>query len=333
MKFFRNFALSLLFSLVSFCVFSLGFLLSLKFVMGNPVSIKNALSQSGIYQTLVQDALKQSENKNNEINSLPTTQPEIQTAIRQAFPPEQLQEDVNQIIDGTYPWIQGKTPTPTFRIDLTNAKQQLANAVADYASRRLSALPPCTPAEVPPNIDIFTLTCLPLGFDTPAAVNQARQDVLNAGGPLKQPVLTPDTLKPDDSHTITQKFANVPRAYHSFILTLYALALVAIITSVAAVYFSSTWRSGLRRLGVTLVTIGISTVLAAWIGSTLLHRGLDQLVTTAQNNQLVQVKISNVVDILTANVRNWWLGYGFVILVIGIGVLIALRFTKPKQAL
>jgi hypothetical protein len=81
-------------SLLVVTLFGFGLSWSVWHVLGQPNYIKQALRQSGIYQTAVQDVLKQKQaepaNGTAETN-LPVDNPQLQALIKQAFPPQTLQ--------------------------------------------------------------------------------------------------------------------------------------------------------------------------------------------------------------------------------------------------
>jgi hypothetical protein len=88
-------------------------------VFGNPKPLKTSLSDSKVYDTLVENALKSMESPNKpkegQGDGISLAQPEVKQAVKQAFTPALLQSSTEQIIDGVYRWLDSKSTEPDFR--------------------------------------------------------------------------------------------------------------------------------------------------------------------------------------------------------------------------
>ncbi|HSX28340.1 MAG TPA: hypothetical protein VLF60_02725 [Candidatus Saccharimonadales bacterium] len=325
MHFMRRVAVTLLYSVFSATLFSFGLLLSLQVVLTTPHTIEGALDKSGIYDSLVHDVLAQ---QSNQTNNIPIEQPQIQSAIQQAFPASLLRSDANQIIEGTFDWLKGKTPSPQFSIDINGARENLATNIANYVQQRLTSLPTCT--TVPTDLNAFTMTCVPTGFDIPTAVAQAKHDILNVNGSLSQPTLTADTLKNNQGQTIPQQFHGVPAAYHSAVLAIYATGIAALLAAAGIILLDQTKKIALRRVGIGAVTVGISSGLLAWFGDFALRKAIAKLTAATQQNELLQAKVTSVIQLLTHQVRTVWLEYAIAVVVLGVGVLVLAKLLPHK---
>src|SRR4051794_17663335 len=89
-----------------------------------PNHLKQWLKSSNVYETVVDTLIKQGQtavDKSTESGS-DSSSVYVQTAIKKAATPEFLQTSTEQLIDGTTPWLEGKSPQPTFAIDVSAVK-------------------------------------------------------------------------------------------------------------------------------------------------------------------------------------------------------------------
>ena len=330
MSFVRASALSLLYPLFTITLFGFGLIFSVKMVLGTPQPVEQALTQSGIYNVMAKQVI--SDNQGNDSTSLPLQQPQVQAAVQQAFPPALLQQSVNQILNGTYTWLQGKNATPTFHVDLTGAKTNLANAVATYVQQRLDSLPACTLANLPAdlnNINPYTLSCVPSTLDKTAVVQQVKQGVLNNTDLIDNPVITADTLKNGDGQTLTNQLRVIPRIYKDVLLGIYITGLVAVLTGVGIVLLHASRRAGLRHVAVTALLVGALSSGIAFLGAYVLTRASDNLAHNSRTT-LIQSKLVQVIRLLADDLRHWWIGYGLGLILAGVITLVVLRTTKTR---
>jgi uncharacterized membrane protein len=301
-------------------------------VLGQPQPLEKALDQSGLYRSIVQNVVSE----NAASSSLPLKDPQIQAAAQQAFPPALLEKSTNQVLDGTYAWLQGKTTSPQFTVDLSPAKKQFASSVGSYVQQRLDSLPPCTLANMPSNLNSvnpFTLSCSPPGVTKAAIVEQSKEQVLANTDILNQTLYTPDTLKNDSGQTFTDKLQAIPRAYHALIVSIYLTGVVAILATIGIILLHTSRRAGLRRVAITSFSVGVISALMAFLGSYILRRATDTLTQSSQTTQLVQTKLVVVLHLLANDLRTWWLGYGLMLVAVAVATWVLLRLNKPRKSL
>jgi hypothetical protein len=325
MQFLRKAALGLAASLL----FSVRLALRVRQVLGTPDTLKRALKDSGFYQTVVNDALTQAQKEQpdpQEQDNIPLDQPEVQTIIKRAASPELLQSQTEGALDSVYAWLQGKTPTLTFSADLSTFKTDLANGLGGYVEERLSALPKCS-AKNPPSgdFDPFNATCLPPGTNVKKVAAEARNEILK-GEFLKDTELTASDLKSEDGKPIDEQLKAVPQAYQAATWATYGAGALALLLGAAVFFLSETKRKGLKKIAIVLLSVGAVTALLGW----LLGVGAGRAEQFIREGAL-QLSMARVGQIIVGDLRNWWLGYGIVLLVLGIGALVALHFTKPKM--
>ncbi|HSX36082.1 MAG TPA: hypothetical protein VLH84_04085 [Patescibacteria group bacterium] len=345
-------------TLLPLVLLSFGLTWSLHQVFGGPGHIESALTNSGVYNTIVGNALDQAQSKqdnpqqpgpgqpqNNQQgqpsdqnnggdkggNNIPINDPQIKAIIEQAVPPQYLQTQVNQVLNSVYTWMQGKQPNLTFSVDLSGPKQALADGLATYTQQKLASLPVC-PANQLPNSDVdpFSATCVPQGFDVANAASKIRNNV-SGGDFLKDPVFTADSYKVGDGQTLQQKLQKVPGIYQKIGLGIYVLGGLLLLLSAAVVLCSATWRYGVRKLANIFLPIGITLTVFAIAISVGLQRASDVLAKGAGDNKAVQQSVFSVAKILANDVRTYWLGFGITLLVLSAAGYTIFCLAKPKH--
>lgn len=348
MQFVKKLTRGLLSSLLKFLLFTLAIVASILMVFGSPTQLKNTIKQSGIYGSIVDNALdtanqKSQENPDNNGGGIPFDRPEVRAAVKTALSPQFLQSSTEQVLDSIYRWLDNKTPTPDFRIDLTGPKQALANSLGDYAVTRAQSLPVCTVQQLrqlqqsgvnPNKVEPFDATCLPRGFNAASLKQQVVDKVANNGDLLKDPVISVDTLKKNDQgQDPFQKLAKVPKIFHLIKLAPYVLGAVAILSGTGLIFLYDERRRGLRNISITLLGTGLFLLIGAWLETFLIKKANGP--TGPLGKQLAsnsfQGPISKMVTSLSSALANKMYIFCAVFIVIGAGTLVALHFTKPKK--
>ena len=237
-------------------VFSLAVLLS------SPTPIEKALKESRLYDEFVSSVIDKSEKEatNKDAKDI-LAQPEIQAAAEKAFTPALLQSSTENVLEGVFAWAQGKTTEPEFRIDLTNAKAELAKGIAAYAEKRANSLPPCSVAQLrtlSPDIDLLEVPCLPPGFNAAAQADAYSQKFLSEGDFLKDPVITNKTIADNNNgKSVSEQLSAVPKAYAALNAAKW-LILGAVLLLTALLIFARKNRvAGAKHVAWTLLGVGI----------------------------------------------------------------------------
>ena len=202
------------FSKMVFRLAVFGWILAMVFVMlfGDPRVIKKGLADAKLYEKLPDIVLSQAESVQNG-GSLPLDDATVRTVISNTFTPTQLSGYSENFIDGMYAWLEGKSPEPSFSIDLSPASRSIAEGVATQAEKRLAGLPACTE---PPtgSLDPFKIECLPPGVD----VHREKQRVINEMLASKE--FLPDTKitandlpKSEQGEPFTESFSLAPTIF------------------------------------------------------------------------------------------------------------------------
>lgn len=323
--------------LLPLALLSFGTLMSTYQTLGNADHVKGALSESGVYGTVVQEGLDQigqdtAAGNTRATDTIPVEQPEVQAVIKQSMPPELLEEQTNGVIDGVYAWLRGETPTVQFEFDLTDSKVKLADGLGNYVAQRLEALPVCTSAgQISAELNLFTATCVPRGFDKAAAAGQVRDEILNNKDFLEDPVYTAKDLNTNNTQKVQIGNVTLNRdLYNQTRINMYITGALAIVLAAGIVLFSNTRRIGARRVGIITTVIGSISAALAGIFGLILHAVIQRLIQSPDTNAFDK-NLIDAVRLLTQDMRTWWLVYGLSLLAAGVITLIVLRVMRPKQ--
>jgi hypothetical protein len=332
MNILRRLGLSIAVFLFSMGVSVFALFISVHFVIDTPQPLENALRTSGIYSAIVPNLITQQA----KTSALPYADPGIEQALEQALPPSFLQNSSEQVVNSIYAWVHGTTAAPAFSIDLSQVKNNFASNVATYVQQKLNALPACTQLVEPPTTvaDVLSMTCMPYGVSSATIANDARQEALNGGLFPQNGTIDSSVFKDSQGKPLTDKLAIVPKIHHYYILSLYLLPVVILLSAVAVIFWSVTKRAGTKRIAWILVTTGVSSIVVALVGVWLLNESVTTLGGLSASTPLaIQTKLLSIMATLAADLRIWWIGIGAGYAVAGIILLVVVKLNKPKQTL
>jgi hypothetical protein len=318
-------------------------LIGLNHNFGKPDKVKTWIANSKVYDRAVSAVLDSSQDdsvKNGTTTSVSLKDPNVQAAAKQAFSPQLLQQSVNTFIDANYAWLQGKTATPQFDIDLTSAKQDFANRVGKYVETRLSSLPVCTPeqqAQLQIPVDALSVNCRPSNLDPKAEGSRVAQEMLGSDF-LGKPVITADTLSRNDQNANSKPYyvqaSQLPRIYRLMQNAPLIFGLIALVSILLIIVIAPERRRGWRRVAVILIVAGLLLVISKVIADA----GVRRLETNNSNDtvasQLREPRnqlLNSAENELTRN--NMLFGVIYIALaIIIIGGLYQTRDGKPRKS-
>jgi hypothetical protein len=327
----KRFGLILSSGLLKITLFSLALAGAGWMTFGTPDNLKKAADESKLYDsavTNVLDAAKQDAQSQTD-TQLPLDDPKLEQVAKDAFPPELLSKNSGSIIDGFYAWLQGKSESPQFSVDLTQAKQQLATGVADYAKQRYEGLPPCTIQQLqaidPNNVDAFEVNCRVPGLASDTVYQRVLGEIQNSDGFLQDTTFTADDLPKDEQgRSVTDNLAAAPDLYNLFKSLPWILGILSVLFGVGVLFLSETKRRGLRSLGITLLGTGIFLLIGSW----LIGWAFKQINNTqgdAFQNSLIDA-LSSLVNTYNGNLLKFVLAY----ILVGAGILLALWYQNRQ---
>jgi hypothetical protein len=303
----------------------------------HPATVKHILADSGVYQKIVPGLLNQAKQISGGGADVNLSNPLIKSAAQATFTPQFVQKNTETVLDGTYDWLDGKTPVPDFQIDLTGAKTTFANNVSQLAQQRLAGLPVCTIAQaqaLSENFDALSTTCLPQGVTAASAASTLQSSILGGKGFLDNPVITADSIKSgkDNKPIFSGKLKSAPTQYQRAKKTPFVLGALVVLVGLAVIFLGASRAAGLRHVGTSLIIVGVFLLVFAW--------GINRLVsgTVAPRFKVNNVVLQNSVRTLMVDVEQaidksyWWFGGGYLVLgAAAIGGSIYLKRGGPKH--
>jgi len=311
---------------------------STKYTVYNPKNIEKWLSESKIYDHFVTNAVEQGQKsvgsvQDTDVTSLSDTA--VQDAAKSAFSQQLVQTNINKFIESNYAWLEGKTKTPEFSIDLTGAKQSFAEQVGSYTTTHLASLPVCTNAQLAQiqTIDPLSITCRPSNVDPNAEGAKVTQQIAASDELLANPVLTAQNINPDPASQITEpyyeKLSQLPRAYQFGQKLPYFFAGLAFLSAIVLVLLTRVRRKGLKAVGIIFAIAGALLIIAKFTSDTAYKQLEDRIFNTSQTGELQRSLTSFVLQIEQASTQIQFI-FGIAFLVVALIILIIVRMTRNK---
>lgn len=308
-------------------------------VFGDAATIKSALRDSGAYQAVADSLVGQaSRSLQGQLGSNPLVDSAAaETAIRESLPPQAIQEQSEQSIDGIYAWLNGRTAQPELRFDLQPSIDTLAGKLSDQAADRAAGLPACTPEQVQrllsDGMDISSLGCAPPGIGSQSARQLISDQLGQTGGILSDPVLTTDNLPKDSSgQTAVDRLAVLPEIFQ-WLGRLPLISAGLLLAGAALVYWQqrTEWRQAARTLARSLLGVGILLLVLAGLTRLFFMNATDP---SGYIGKLVGGGFSEVIVTFVSSLEKAFsirlLIFGGAYALLATAVLLLLRWRQPK---
>ena len=325
----RKLSIGLCALFLSFTLFALAWASIGQATIHNRQTVKGWFDKSGFYTRIVDIVLnKVEETSVKQGKPLPIDDPALQTSVKQAFSPEFLRSSVNTVLDSSYSWLGGSAKDLDFTVDLTQAKQQIADGVGSYVAKRVETLPPCAAAIRGNNgFDGFSATCRPNGLNAVDASKIASQDFLKQDF-LKDAVFNADSLKLKNANgekvplTSDTKVTTLRTAYQRSSQLPIVLAVISLILAIAIIFMSTSKLKGIRRVGYTFFSSGVIlliTYIAIGLIFTAVQTKINQEGASGSAQTMLMINFIKTVTISIKAVLVW---YTVAYLVIGVGAFV-----------
>lgn len=308
--------------------------LAIVMVFGNPDALKQALSRSGAYDNLIEQAVQENYDKTGDnagLTSAAITNQQLAQAAKTTFTPAVISDSANQIIDGFYAWLRGEVPEPNFRIDLSDEKRRFIETLANSAADRARQMPACSLKQLrdlansPP--DPLDLPCLPPGYDIDRLRENAVLELSQSGEFLKNPVITAEVLpKNSQGQPIFGRSSAAPQIYNWLVMSPWIIALLSLMAAGGLILLHSDKRRAYKSVAATLLTSGIFLVGVAALYSLVFRQ--EFRVNYLNNADTFQRPIFEALVNLQSAVSGKVLWIGGIYTILGILGLLALHFNK-----
>lgn len=308
---------------------------SANYTLGKPKKVEDMLAQSKLYDhfvTYTADQAKKTEGDNDQTGSVSLSDAAVLAAAKSAFPAQLIQKSVNTFLESNYAWLEGKTATPSFNIDLSSQKQTFAQKVGDYVKTYSATLPVCTPAQAvqEQGVDPLAATCRPAELSPDTIGAQVTQRLGTTGDFLSNPIITAQSVNPKgntQSQPYYSKLSHLPKLYQFGQKLPYIFAVLSVLTAVGVVFASFSRRKGLRRVGIILLIAGIVLVLAKFSGDFVFKRIENHAFNSSSVGQLQQSLTDFAHRVESSMVKiDVWFGVLYLLLALVIlGVMLKTR--------
>lgn len=302
-------------------------------VFGNPNTLKTSLKQSNIFEAAVENVIQESQKESKSSkDDVPLEDPRVQTAIKNVFSGEFLETQSDNVIDGIYTWLDGKSDTPTFNLDLDDAKTKLANSIGDAAVAHVKSLKACSAQQLvkleTSSANLFSLTCRPPGINLKSERAKLVDEITNSDAFLKDTSLSADDLPKDENgQTIFDKLEAARSSYQWSKRLPWILGGVALAFMAAVILLHDD-----RRRGIMVVSRGFLIAGAILLVGVLISNfiaGRNAFIKVDPGNE-VQASTLLFARALINALNRVLLTFGLIYAGFGAAGLLALHFTKTK---
>lgn len=337
----RKFGLALVTLILFASLLALAFSTSSNIAFTHKERVESWLNDSNLYGAFVENAIDQAERTagTDQSGGVSLSDAAVRQAAESAFSAQALQKDVNTFLDSNYAWLEGKTNTPSFNIDLTGAKQNFAEQVGGYVKTYLAGLPVCTPAQLaqlnPQTTDPLTLNCRPDGIDPNAEGTEVTQQIESSTAFLSNPVVTAANINPEgdvqnNGQPYYQRFSNLPTAYQRAKTTPWIAGILVVLSTIGTFFLASRRRNGLKIISAVLAAAGVIMLLTKLV-SDQLFKALENHVfndTTVGQLQKALTNFFHQAESQLVKVDMW---FGIAYLVIALLLVAGLLITKQRK--
>jgi hypothetical protein len=335
MQFIRRFLLVILAPIFVFLLYMAATDYGIVRIVGEPGSIKKILSESGIYNSVLSGLLDQAKTVSNGNDSTSLQNSTIKVAAEKTFTPQFIQTTTETVIDSLYHWLDGSTPLPDFKIDLTTTKDTFATNAGAAVTAKLTSLPACAPGTPvsAQDIDADTAICLPAGVSPQAAGAKVEQNIKNGQGFLDHPVISAASIKSQGTNQSIFEDKNVkhaPQVFQVVKISPYAIMAIAFLLAIAIIFLSATRRKGLRRVGVAMLTVGIFTLIFSYSANWAINQ--QAIPRIKFSNTVLQDKVRILAKDVNGKVSTNYMQIATAYTIIGAGLVAGTLLIKKGSA-
>jgi len=265
----KQLAIGLLGAVLTFCLLTTAVLTAANTVFGKPDTLKQSLAESGVYKSAssaFQDqAISELQDPDPgggvaQTGRFTADEQTTRQIAEQVITEQKVQGYIEQIIDGTYKWLEGETPQPDFAIHPEDAQRDLSNAAGDAAVSRFESLPGCTLAELqqinPTDVNPFELSCKPPGISRDAIRQRVANEVNGYENALGRETFTVDSLG-QGGQNVFESMDAVPVIFQWSRQGPWIPAVAALAAAAAIILWSTDRNRGMQKVSIKTLLCGI----------------------------------------------------------------------------
>jgi hypothetical protein len=310
--------------------------LALWLTLSNPTALKGTLETTGVYDDFTSGLHEELQEQYDEhLEDYPLIRPLAVQAVRDAFPPQFVQESADEMLDGFYDWLRGETERPVVEINIEQNKRTLAESAADYAVIHLESLETCTSfEEIAQNrgADIMSLSCRPPGLDLDTERIRLVDAIMESEVFAQNTTFSTENLGGEGDELFTEQYAYLQDAYTWLQRLPWIAGLALLITVGGILLLHQSRRKNMKLFALILFAAGIVTIL----GSLLLQYSIVQLGNYPYqfehiNNQSFRSGVELLNNSLYTLFNQWLLGVGIIYIIAGSFLFGAFQRHKPRK--
>jgi DNA-binding protein Fis len=310
---------------------------SLQQYFGTSAHIKQWLVESQVYPAIQTEIITQSVNNTaGQGEGITLSEPLVKQALERSITEAYVRESAEQVIDGTYAWLDGTTATPVYEIDVTPVKTAFADSIITSANTRLKDLPDCILPDQATTTDPFKVNCNPPASIRTSELDRLRKEIATNPDFLPQNI-TAETYNLDQSAQSTAVNVGTPWYENvSYLPTLFQwtvrgpviFLMFGVLSAASIVLLSTSRRAGVRRTATTVLSSSLALALSsvALLFTVRYIKGPSQ----GQSSALMD-PILEVFRLASTALGQWQLITCLVLALISGGILIGLRFTHKDS--
>lgn len=313
---------------------------SIDIAVGKPAKLESWLNESGLYSSFVTTAIKQvnsSANNGGQSNGVSLSDTVVQQAAEATFTPALIQQDVNTFINSNYTWLEGKTTTPSFTINLASAKQNFAQQVGQDVETYLNNLPVCTRAQAlaaANTSDPLQLSCRPSVLNSAAVGAQVAQQLASNSGFLSNTVITAQTFNPNhgsQTQPYYKQFSMAPKIYQIATKAPLIFTAIALLCIGGIIFIAPSKRKGFRRIAYVFAEVGVILICVKIATNVVFNHVEGKLFNNASNGPLQQA-LTGFAKRLIAQLNTINLYGGITLIILAVIIFVYLIVTRKKRA-
>lgn len=303
MAFLKKTGLYLLAQIFGLSIFGLAITFSFNSVFGKPDNIKNALKESKIYDSVADKISAEIVAQTKKDPTAQINEKELNDALNKVVTPVLLQKNGENIINGTYGWLEGKTESPEFNVDIASIQKQVTTAIADSAINRVKTLPVCTPDQIRTlqlsdynNVDPFSLPCSVPGLNVEQLRTRFDTQIPKQEGVIGQTEFSAKDVKNNQGQNVFAEAKQITTIYQITQKLPLVFGILSLLSGIGLFFWSETRPKGVKKISKKLLFAGIGLLLI-FIGSIVfLKKGLNLIpidIVALKNSFISFIKILN----------------------------------------
>ena len=337
-EFMRKFGVFVLSLVLFISLLSLALSTSSNIALTHPAKIKSWLNQSNLYGNFVADAIKQAQKSTgSDASGISLNDAAVQQIAHSTFSSQLLQNDVDSFVDSNYAWLEGKSSSPNFRIELTDAKQAFAVKVGDYVETYLKNLNVCSDAQTSElstqNPDPLTLPCRPVGMIPSTVAAQVTDEIANSDTFLSDPVITASNIDPKadgENQPYYQNLSGLPSVYQLGTKLPIIAGVIALASAIGVVLIPKRHRNGWKVLAGVLAFSGVVLVITKF-ASTLAFDQIQKAVFNEKGVGQLQKSLTTFLHLAQNQLVKIDLLFGVAYLALALLIVIFIYVSRQRQ--